>query len=153
MLDPRLLRCAFSDGACMEMRELKDDAESWSKPVPAGLPNPNVGIEANVLSNGHVVMVFNDYNSKNASKFGRTPLNIGLSLDGGKSWPHIRTLQETNDGQKAGVSVEFSYPSVLQTSFDGKIHAVYTYDRECIKYRRLTEDWIKGTAEEADIDM
>ena len=119
-----------------------DDAKSWTAPVPAGLPNPNVGIEANVLANGHVVMVFNDYNAANASKYGRTPLNIGLSLDGGRSWPYIRTLQETNDGEGPS-SVEFSYPSVLQTGFDGGIHATYTYDRDCIKYRRLTEDWIK----------
>mgnify|MGYP002631091456 FL=1 len=37
--------------------------------------------------------------------------------------------------------VEFSYPSVLQTP-DGAIHVAYTYDRDCIKYRRFTEDWI-----------
>jgi predicted neuraminidase len=121
-----------------------DDAKTWSKPVPAGLPNPNSGIEANILHNGHVVMVFNDYNSKNTSGYGRTPLNVALSLDGGKSWPFIRTLQETNDGQKAGSKVEFSYPSVLQTAWDGGIHATYTYDRDCIKYRRLTEAWITG---------
>ena len=119
-----------------------DDAATWSKPVPAGLPNPNVGIEAFGLTNGHVVMIFNNYNAKNASKYGRTPLNIGLSLDGGKSWPHIRTLQETNDGEKPGAKVEFSYPTVLQTANDGAIHVAYTYDRDCIKYRRLTEAWI-----------
>jgi predicted neuraminidase len=121
-----------------------DDAATWSAPVPAGLPNPNVGIEANILANGHVVMVFNDYNGANASKYGRTPLNIALSLDGGRSWPHSRPLQVTNDGQPAGPKVEFSYPSVLQTAaaYDGAIHVVYTYDRGCIKYRRVTEEWI-----------
>ena len=37
--------------------------------------------------------------------------------------------------------VEFSYPSVLQTP-DGTIHVAYTYDRNCIKYRRFSEEWI-----------
>ena len=37
--------------------------------------------------------------------------------------------------------VEFSYPTVLQTP-DGTIHVAYTYDRNCIKYRRFTEEWI-----------
>ena len=130
-----------------------DDARTFSKPVPSGLPNPNVGIEANVLirsdyyaqnsSNTAVVLVFNDYNKSNVTKYGRTPLNIALSYDGGVSWPFIKTLQETNDGEKAGPGVEFSYPSVLQTD-DGYIHVSYTYDRETIKYRRVTEEWIRS---------
>ena len=116
---------------------------TWSTPKPAGLPNPNSGIEANTLANGHVVLVFNDYNAKNATKYGRTPLNIALSEDGGESWPYIRELQVTDDGATPH-PVEFSYPSVLQSEHDGKIHVTYTYDRKCIKYRRLSEAWIKG---------
>lgn len=121
-----------------------DDAMTWTAPKHSGLPNPNSGIEANILPNGHVVMVFNDYNSKNATKYGRTPLDIGLSLDGGRTWPYIRPLQVTNDGEKAS-HVEFSYPSVLSTTDNAnktQIHVTYTYDRDCIKYRQLTEDWI-----------
>jgi predicted neuraminidase len=130
-----------------------DDARTFTKPVPSGLPNPNVGIEANVLIRSDyyqnmnhttaVVLVFNDYNKSNVTKYGRTPLNIALSYDGGVTWPFIKTLQETNDGEKAGSKVEFSYPSVLQTA-DGYIHVTYTYDRETIKYRRVTESWIRS---------
>ncbi len=39
--------------------------------------------------------------------------------------------------------VEFSYPTLLQTS-DGNIHVAYTYNRATIKYRRFTENWIKA---------
>lgn len=37
--------------------------------------------------------------------------------------------------------VEYSYPSVLQTS-DGYIHVTYTYNRETIKYVKFMESWI-----------
>ena len=37
--------------------------------------------------------------------------------------------------------VEYSYPSVLQTS-DGYIHITYTFNRETIKYVKFTESWI-----------
>jgi predicted neuraminidase len=127
-----------------------DDAKSWSKPERTLLPNPNVGIEANILLNHSgdsrqdvVVMIFNNYNSKNKTKYGRTPLNAALSYDGGVTWPYERVLQSTNDGAKPGPKVEYSYPSVLQTASDGAIHVTYTYDRDCIKYHRITESWIR----------
>ena len=105
-----------------------DDARTFSKPVPSGLPNPNVGIEANVLirsnysaqnsSNTAVVLVFNDYNKSNVTKYGRTPLNIALSYDGGVSWPFIKTLQATNDGEKAGPGVESVTPQFFKRMMD-----------------------------------
>jgi predicted neuraminidase len=98
---------------------------------------------------GTVVMIFNNYNQKNKTKYGRTPLNVALSDDGGLTWPYIRPLQITNDGQKEGPHVEFSYPSVLRTYNDGLIHITYTYDRNTIKYRKITEEWIRQSIDKS----
>lgn len=129
-----------------------DEGAHWTTPSKTSLPNNNAGIEAFTLSNGHIVLVFNDC-AKCVG--GRTPLTIAMSKDDGKTWQK-RPLQIKDDpsgpfespGEKAttkptqmGKGVEFSYPTVLQTP-DGTIHVAYTYDRECIKYRRFTEDWI-----------
>ena len=120
-----------------------DDGKSWTKPVKSPLPNPNVGIEAYaLLTPGHVVMVFNNYSKETAGKNGRTPLTVAISIDGGKTWPHQRNIQEYDDGSNhAEGHLEYSYPTVLQT-VDGKIHIMYTYDRKTIKYRQITEDWV-----------
>ena len=130
-----------------------DEGQHWTAPSKTSLPNNNAGIEAFTLSNGHIVIVFNDC-AKCVG--GRTPLTVAMSQDDGKTW-RKRPLQIKDDppgpagtdGEQEDVTlaqivekgVEFSYPTVLQTP-DGTIHVAYTYDRDCIKYRRFTEDWI-----------
>jgi predicted neuraminidase len=131
-----------------------DEGEHWTTPTKTSLPNNNAGIEAFTLSNGHIVLVFNDC-AKCVG--GRTPLTIAMSMDDGATW-HKRPLQVKDDptavAAAAGASeivqkgVEFSYPTVLQTP-DGAIHVAYTYDRKCIKYRRFTEAWITAAFSDA----
>ena len=114
-----------------------DDGDTWTEPKKTKLPNNNSGIQANVLNytSGNVVLCFNPTNEV------RNPMTIGLSEDGGNSWAYQRNLEYKKES--VGVmGVEYSYPSVLQTS-DGYIHVSYTYNRETIKYMRFHEDWIK----------
>ena len=66
------------------------------------------------LSNGHLILVFNDSFSR------RTPLTVALSVDGGKTFSHKRNIAEGNK--------DFAYPFAIQTK-DDKIHVVYTTDR------------------------
>ena len=78
-----------------------------------------------------------------------------MAAQDGKTWKK-RNLQVHDDNEPqhtlavqlaaathdtAGKGVEYSYPTVLQTP-NKDIHVAYTYDRKCIKYRRLTEAWI-----------
>jgi|EP01047_Picozoa_sp_COSAG01_P076014 predicted neuraminidase len=138
-----------------------DEGEHWTSPVQTSLPNNNAGIEAFTLSNGHIVLVFNDCAQ---CVGGRTPLTIAMSKDDAKTWQR-RALQIKDDpsdytqgmtirsawdsdategellSETVAKGVEFSYPTVLQTP-DKAIHVAYTYDRKCIKYRRFTEEWI-----------
>ena len=83
-----------------------------------------------MLSNGHIVLVYNPTTKD------RVPLRIALSEDGGNSWPYSRDLETSTD-----LSLEFSYPSVLQGP-DDFIHVSYTYERLTIKYVKFKESWI-----------
>ena len=83
-------------------------------------------------------MVFDDQRGPGTP---RSPLVIALSDDAGASWPAQRALQ-VHDDNSTEVG-EYSYPSLLQTS-DGAIHVLFTYDRVCIKYVRVSEAWVRA---------
>jgi predicted neuraminidase len=116
---PRLMKATSHDGG-----------RTWSKAVPSEIPNPDAGITMTRLSNGHLILVFNDSETK------RTPLSVARSVDEGLTWEAPMNL-ESNPG-------EYSYPCVIQTA-DDRIHVSYTFRRYAIKHVELNEDWIVHT--------
>ena len=129
------------------------DGCKWSAPVATQLPNNNASMQADLLSNGHIVMVFNnvnatDHRGKPASG-PRKPLSVALSVDGGKTWPWVRDVETGTPGKDAEYDLpdkvghdEYSYPSVKQGP-DGNLHMSYTFRRATIKYVTFSEDWIR----------
>ncbi len=115
------------EGPRIMQTESRDAGRTWSNARPTALKNPDAGIAMTRLTNGHVVLVFND------SETDRSPLSIVRSLDEGRSWEAPLVL-ESNPG-------EYSYPCVIQTS-DGRIHITYTFRRYTIKHVELGESWL-----------
>lgn len=97
----------------------KDEGKTWSEVTATDLPHPNSGIDAVGLKDGRVVLIYNH------TKMGRSPINVGISDDGGQTWRRALTL-ESDSG-------EYSYPAVIQTE-DGLVHITYTWKREKIKH-------------------
>ncbi len=77
--------------------ESRDNGQTWSKAEATPLQNPDAGISMTKLANGHLLLVYNDSQTK------RTPLSIARSLDEGKTWEKPMSL-ECNPG-------EYSYPA------------------------------------------
>jgi predicted neuraminidase len=108
--------------------ESKDGGYTWSKTKETILRNPGSGIDAVKLSDGNVILLYND------SETSRSILNITLSEDEGNTWEFNKILENEKN-------MEFSYPVIIQDS-KGLIHITYTYKRECIKHIILDEKWI-----------
>jgi len=106
-----------------------DGGFTWSAPEPTNLPNPNAAVDLARMSDGALVLAFNDSVER------RTPLSIAFSPDESERWTVIRDL-EVGDG-------EFSYPCLVVDS-DGLVHCAYTYRRQRIRHAIFDRRWLKG---------
>ena len=114
-----------------------DDAGgTWTKPAVTGLPNRDSGLCAIRLSDGAILMAFNDL-----SPGKRENLRLALSEDEGRTWRTIATLAE-----EAGS--EFSYPYLIRPS-DGTIRMVYSARQTQILFAEFNEAWVYEQAEAA----
>ncbi|MCA9425134.1 MAG: exo-alpha-sialidase [Candidatus Omnitrophica bacterium] len=103
-----------------------DGGENWSDAELTDLPHPGSGIDAVDLTDGQIALVYNH------TERGRSPLNLGISKDGGVNWDNALEL-ENEPGS------EFSYPAVIQLS-DGNIATTYTWKREKVRFVIIDPD-------------
>jgi predicted neuraminidase len=112
-----------------------DTGKNWSELQTLSLPNPDSALDALLLSDQRILLVFND------STANRENLRLAVSHDQGRHWTRIATLESEPQG-------EFSYPYMIRTE-DGRIHLVYTWDRKRIAHVVFNEAWVdarmKGT--------
>jgi len=96
----------------------------WTTPKDSDVPNNNSGlcqirVRVDANSPDHLLMIYNP------KKWGRWPLSIAESLDGGQTWSCLFDLRDEQG--------ELSYPWMVQTS-DGLIHCSYTLHRLVIAH-------------------
>ncbi|MDZ3836496.1 MAG: sialidase family protein [Rhodospirillales bacterium] len=111
------LLCRSRQGVITECRSA--DGLHWSKMRATALPNPDSGIDAAVLADGRGVVVYNHSSRR------RTPLNVAVSRDEGRSWAPMLVLE-----REAG---EFSYPAVIVDAA-GMVQIAYTWNRQTIRH-------------------
>ncbi len=115
--------------------ESHDGGYTWSPGVDTKFPNPNAAVDLIRLTNGHLVMIYND-----SFEGERMPLTMRVSTDNGKTWPHVRNIVN-----KPGDTA--AYPFMIQAT-DGRIHGVYTSsERTVVNYFVLDEADISNHAE------
>lgn len=106
-----------------------DKGETWTPLTLTNLPNNNSGTDAVTLQDGRHVLIYNAVETPKGDKKGlRTPLNIAMSKDG-INWEMKLILEDSPISQ-------YSYPSIIQGK-DGRIHVVYTWRRQRVKYMEV----------------
>ncbi|MDT0541835.1 MULTISPECIES: sialidase family protein [Streptomyces] len=133
--------------------ESTDGGRTWAPPARTALPNNNSAVQLTRLRGGALALVYNHASLERGEyrwvgegagrrkKALRTPLTLALSDDGGRTWPHRRDLQ-TTDEEYWDNEYGYSYPSVVQTR-DGLLHIAYSYLRKTIKHLTVAEDWVR----------
>jgi predicted neuraminidase len=113
------------DDGFLVRSESRDGGRTWDPGRDSAFPNPNAAVDLLRLSNGNLLLVFNDSMSK------RTPLTAALSTDGDRSYPHRLNLAEGPG--------DFAYPYAIQTR-DGKVHVIYTSNRRTVINRAVFDE-------------
>ncbi|MBI3851355.1 MAG: exo-alpha-sialidase [Verrucomicrobia bacterium] len=130
--DGRLVAYLRDAGGTHRIRrsESGDGGITWTEITNTDLPNPGAGIEAVMLRNCHLMMIYND---KEGGP--RDCLAVSISTDEGKSWRWKRHLENQAGGR-------FDYPSLIQ-SRDGSLHATYSFNLKTIKHAHFNEAWVE----------
>lgn len=112
----------------ISMASTKNSGASWTQPVTTSLPNHDSGISSLRLSNGWLLLAFND------SSVARDVLRLALSKDQGHSWQRIATIAEEP-------KADFSYPYFFESD-DRTIHLLYSWKRRHIHHVTFNEAWV-----------
>jgi predicted neuraminidase len=86
-----------------------DNGATWSQPLRTRLPSNNSKLHALVLSNGALVLAYNNHESRANTDGVRSYLTVALSRDRGVTWRMLASLEtSTKPGHR------FHYPTMLQ---------------------------------------
>lgn len=129
----------------------EDYGRTWTPPERTELPNNNASIQAMKLNSGNLAIIFNNLSVNDDPDATiwppiRYPITVAISENEGATWPyrrHIDTSDDFSGDQNVHLNRRCEYPSMMQTK-DGALHIGYSYrNRQCIKYVRITEAWVK----------
>lgn len=101
----------------------EDGGRTWSAVQTTALPNNNSGIDLQKLADGRLLLV---YNPVDINWGPRTPLDLAVSADNGKTWKTIAHLED-DPNQDA----EYSYPTIVRKATGVAIS--YTWNRKLVR--------------------
>ncbi|HLQ27309.1 MAG TPA: sialidase family protein [Acidiferrobacterales bacterium] len=112
-----------------------DAGRHWSPPVKTVLPNPNAALGGVLLTNGGLLLAFNN------SQDNRDDLSLAYSADYGNTWQIAYRLEGGSTSPQAP-SREYSYPWIMQDRA-GDVHLLYTWGRSHIKHVHFNLAWLE----------
>lgn len=122
----------YTDARRIHLSRTGDGGVSWLPVTPTTLPNPDAGISGLQLSDGNLLVAYND------SPRDRSDLSLAISRDLGKSWSKVVSLQ-----REEGSS--FSYPYLFRSG-DGRIRLAYTWKGRELRLLTFNEAWVNDQA-------
>lgn len=114
--DGSLLMNIRANGGFQYYSFSRDQGESWSPLTPGPIPSPvSPASIARIPSTGDLILVWNDNGAKGEGYFKgkRTPLTLAISKDEGKSWQHLKNLENDPEGTFCYTAIHFTKDHVL----------------------------------------
>jgi len=92
-----------------------DHGKSWGVMAPTTLKSPvSPASMARIPSTGDIMVVWNNNDDETPStRSHRTPFNLAISKDEGKTWGNIKTIEDNKDGMYCYTAIHFIGDHVL----------------------------------------
>ncbi len=92
-----------------------DQGDTWSQLKPSNIISPvSPATIERIPKTGDLIMVWNNHENVDAAHKGkRTPYNVAVSRDDGKSWEHTKTLEDDPNGWYCYTALSFVGDHVL----------------------------------------
>ena len=113
--DERLMMFIRSDAGAQLVSYSSDKGETWSESVKSTLQSPvSPATIERIPSTGDLLVAWNNHENIDESRKGkRTPFAVAVSKDEGKTWSHIKTLEDDPNGWYCYIAMEFVDDQVL----------------------------------------
>jgi len=115
LTDGRLMMFCRTTSGCQYVSFSKDGAEHWSAFEPSKIISPcsPASIER-IPTTGDLLLVWNNHENVDAAHRGkRTPYNVAVSRDEGRTWENTKTLEDDPNGWYCYTAVHFTADHVL----------------------------------------
>ena len=107
--DGRIMMWMRTNLGCQYVCHSSDRGETWSEPKPSSLASPLSPATIKRLPTGDLVAVWNDHANAPSDvrrRGRRTPLASAISHDDGRSWTHVRNLEDDPVGWFCYVAIQ-----------------------------------------------
>ena len=128
-----LLRDSGEHYKRIALTRTSDKGRSWSPLGRLELPNPNSAVAALSISDGRIILVFNNDEDE------RNNLSLALSTDAGKRWKVIYAF--VDEEPVPGKKIKYSYPYLIRGN-NHDYHLFYTWRKHRIKYVHFNDAWL-----------
>jgi len=142
--DGRIMMFLRNDSGVQYLSYSEDEGETWSPAEPSDIKSPvSPASIKRIPSTGDLLMVWNNNGGENEAIAGkRTPFNVAVSKDEGKTWEHIKTIEDDSDGWYCYTAIAFAGNHALLGHCAGNRSA--GTGLAVTHITRLDLDWVYG---------
>lgn len=139
--DGRIMMFIRTNSGFQQLSYSKDKGETWSQIEPSSIHSPvSPASIARIPATGDLLLVWNNNKVEPGKDGKRTPLTTAVSKDEGKTWEHIKNIENDPDGWYCYIAIHFVKQEVLlgycAGSQSAKTHLSVT------NITRLNQKWL-----------
>lgn len=119
--DGRIMMYVRAEGGVQLISYSDDRGISWSSVEPGNISSPlSPATMSRIPSTGDLLLIWNGPGNHPFHIHKRTPLTAAISNDEGKTWTHIKNIEDDPEGYYCYTSIRFVGESVLLSYCSGK---------------------------------